>query len=964
MLPAARCRRQRHVLPSPRSGFGTQFMIDAVSLPTRRFLALLVEERLALQVTAELEQYTADLAVEGFLVRCHPVAADTPPEQIRGLLIEENERWQGCLAGALLVGRVPAARANKNAIARATGMPDEAPPDAYWHAHPCDLYYMNLCGRWTDQDGDGVLDAWTGDRRADIWVSRVRADTVASAYGTDEAQLVRRYFVKNHAYRRGQMRLPCRQALVAWHTIDVLRSQIEEAGWGCNPGLLYGPAVEVFGGLDGGAAAAEGFQRLLADPEGYELGVVNCKTRFDYHNFDEGGYFPWQAVQAAEPKRVLWYHMLTSEPGRHDQENYLAGIYLFSSAPTLALFCGTQHSGVCAAPTLYPDLAAGRTFGDALRNAANYEVVHWAEPFREYVSWSAEPDHRTQWRWGHALPAAVLHGDGTLRLPPWHGYDHLAPRANAVFAGAALAGEPPAHERVAAWDVWELPLRACLSYDNPFHDVTVTAVFTAHGGERRVSTYGFHDGGDVWRVRFAPDREGAWNYRITSDPPDPGLVAHGELHCGPPAGHGFVEQHAQNPYAFQHSDGTPFFHLGDTCYSLTALARATQRLPYLHRRRQQGFSHVRFQIGGGRFGNSPMAWPFGGSTQQPALDRYNPAYFQRVDGLLADMRDAGLGAEVILLDYYQPPQTSAGWISELEEAYLRYILARYAAYSTIIYWTIANEYEVYPDGAYRLDEGSDPAWAVERARLVRSLDPYRSTTAATVHPFSDARVYELLFASSQEISPLLVQEHGEETEAAEHLWDGSGAGLETKLLSLRKHGKPVVDGEFGYETNGYSTHGCNVTTDLQRRQAWRVFLSGCWAATGFRSTVWNHPSITWDLDNCGGLGQWQMSHLARFFREHVRYWELDPAPELVSAPNLCAAVASVPNVVYLPEGGLVTVDLSAARQSLTGFWYNPRTGEFSQPFGLPPGGACALSAPDREDWVLLLALDYPASARI
>jgi hypothetical protein len=37
-------------------------------------------------------------------------------------------------------------------------MPEEAAPDAYWWAHPCDPYYMDLHGRWADEDGDGVLD--------------------------------------------------------------------------------------------------------------------------------------------------------------------------------------------------------------------------------------------------------------------------------------------------------------------------------------------------------------------------------------------------------------------------------------------------------------------------------------------------------------------------------------------------------------------------------------------------------------------------------------------------------------------------------------------------------------------------------------------------------------------------------------------------------------------------------------
>jgi hypothetical protein len=383
---------------------------------------VLVEARLAEEIGPDLQRHAADLDAEGVRVRQHLIAADAAPAAIRALLEREHAAAGGRLVGALLIGRIAAARANKNAIARAAGMVQEQPPDAYWHAHPCDLYYMNLRGTWEDRDGDGVFDAWEGCRRSDLWVSRLRADTVAAALGASEADLLRRYLARNHAYRRGLLRLPRRRALVTWFTIDPLRDQLEHGGWGCMPGLLYGPEVDVRGATGDGAGAAAGYRELMSDAAGYELGVINCVTYYDHHRFGEGGDVRWEWVRDARPKRVLWYHMLTSEPGYHDGEPYLAGMYLFSDAPTVALFCGAQHSGVAAAPTLYPDLAAGCTFGEAYRRAATFEAEHWAEWHRQHTRGSREPDESDSWQWGHGLPAAVLHGDGTLRLPPWQGY--------------------------------------------------------------------------------------------------------------------------------------------------------------------------------------------------------------------------------------------------------------------------------------------------------------------------------------------------------------------------------------------------------------------------------------------------------------------------------------------------------------------------------------------------------------
>ena len=60
-------------------------------------------------------------------------------------------------------------------------------------------------------------------------------------------------------------------------------------------------------------------------------------------------------------------------------------------------------------------------------------------------------------------------------------------------------------------------------------------------------------------------------------------------------------------------------------------------------------------------------------------------------------------------------------------------------------------------------------------------------------------------------------------------------------------------------------------------------------------------------------------------------------------------------LVYLPEGGKVTVDLSAAEGDLAAEWIHPKTGK-AQPAGAVRGGAKRdLAAPVAGDAVLYLA---------
>jgi hypothetical protein len=60
-------------------------------------------------------------------------------------------------------------------------------------------------------------------------------------------------------------------------------------------------------------------------------------------------------------------------------------------------------------------------------------------------------------------------------------------------------------------------------------------------------------------------------------------------------------------------------------------------------------------------------------------------------------------------------------------------------------------------------------------------------------------------------------------------------------------------------------------------------------------------------------------------------------------------------VVYLPHGGKVTVDLSAAKSELTARWFNPRDGAFGEHFSVAPNTKSEFQSPNLHDWVLYLS---------
>jgi hypothetical protein len=400
---------------------------------------VIVDERLAAPLQEELARFESDLVREGYTVEIEslPAASSMPPD-IKAAI---RARWQRTpsLSGVILVGGFAAPLFNKPA----------RQGDPYWHDHLADFYYMDVDGVWRDTDGDGVLDrhaafdgnavlralSWVSERalpildrrKAEFWVSRIRADTLGQL--GDEMSLYRGYFSRNHAYRSGEgPPLPPRAFLVAGSRQSI-------SGWGARPQKLF-EEVEI------SECTADGSTKVrqhLADPTGWTLGIIGSFSGPQVHKFhvaEQGGYddtwfssregraliaeysllehAPWDLTSrevARLAPRVAFYHVLSSETGRHDVEGYLGGAYLFFGEG-LVVIAGTQHSGAIGVPVFYEYLTEGGSLGDAWRRAIDWSLDNAGDSL--VLKWC---DSEEPWDPSADPYKAVLLGDGTLRLP-------------------------------------------------------------------------------------------------------------------------------------------------------------------------------------------------------------------------------------------------------------------------------------------------------------------------------------------------------------------------------------------------------------------------------------------------------------------------------------------------------------------------------------------------------------------
>ncbi len=103
----------------------------------------------------------------------------------------------------------------------------------------------------------------------------------------------------------------------------------------------------------------------------------------------------------------------------------------------------------------------------------------------------------------------------------------------------------------------------------------------------------------------------------------------------------------------------------------------------------------------------------------------------------------------------------------------------------------------------------------------------------------------------------------------------------------------------------------------------------------------------------------QLGYLADFTKQ-VRFWEMQPRDATVRAGEAFVFGSAGEIAAYLPNGGNVTLDLSASRGPLTARWFDPRRGEWGKAVESQTAQQCEFSAPSKEDWVLHLRKGGPS----
>ena len=384
----------------------------------------------------------------------------------------------------------------------------------------------------------------------------------------------------------------------------------------------------------------------------------------------------------------------------------------------------------------------------------------------------------------------------------------LAPSVAAFAAVPAMVAEAE-HESVAVWELFEVTLRGP-KVGNPFVDVTLGVVFSQ--GHREVAVDGFYDGDGVYKVRFMPDTQGAWNYRTTSNAKDLDGQVGGFTGIAAKAGaHGPMR--VANTHHFAYADGTRFFPFGTTCYAWVHQSEGLQQ-ETLTTLKGSPFNKIRMCVFPKHYEynhNEPPFYPFPRDAGKNEFTRFNPEFFAHMEKRIGDLRELGIEADLILFHPYDR-WGYATMTAEEDDRYLRYVLARFSAYPNI-WWSMANEYDLMKakttndfDRLFHIVEQHDPYGHLRSIHY--SVKAYDYARPWVTHGCLQTAKFD---------------------EAASYLADWR---------------KPVLFDEVQYEGNLNRRWG-NISGEEMARRFWLGMVNGCYVTHG--ETLLN-PEAAMDED--------------------------------------------------------------------------------------------------------------------
>lgn len=428
-------------------------------------------------------------------------------------------------------------------------------------------------------------------------------------------------------------------------------------------------------------------------------------------------------------------------------------------------------------------------------------------------------------------------------------------KAFADDTGEDFVKYPEMNIETETWLSNEITLESEKNYSDAFNDVDVEMILVGNGVKYIIP--GFWAGGSTWKIRFVCPSEGEWLFKtVCTDDSNASLNGRtGRAVCKKYDGeydiyrHGFVTTSTNKKY-MTYDDGTPFFYLGDTHWSLGD--ETAEMVDIIAKKRaSQGFTVMQSEPIGAKF------------NVEDGITQADMAGFEDYDIKFKTIASYGLchaNAQFFFPYYidwlinnfggYEADGSLTPGVKKYLEKASRYWVARYGSYPVM--WTLGQEV----DNDFYWREDNHHEWSCKNnpyrlmAEYIDKYDAYSHPLTAHQENSGSTAAYGNGSGLDEKLTSFCASEPSAFRSVAAHSWyavqwsptlTGNSDCRIEKDYWFNSQGKPAINYEGRY---------CYLWTKNfgSRMQGWAAYLSGMFGYGWGAHDTWSYLN-TYDEEN-------------------------------------------------------------------------------------------------------------------
>ena len=516
------------------------------------------------------------------------------------------------------------------------------------------------------------------------------------------------------------------------------------------------------------------------------------------------------------------------------------------------------------------------------------------------------------------------------------------------------------------WSTFEIDLASEKSYSDAYTLIDSWAVFKNEKGDSLVRPT-FWDGGNNWKIRFAPpDSSVVWNWKTFASVDDKGLAGQtGSFRTVSYSGGNELLKHgllkiSPGKRNVVHDDGKPFLVVGDTPWSIPYRATVSQVKEYAKNRRQKGFNTtLLISMQPDIFAEGPEArnrvLGFDRAFEDSKdghMNKLKPDYFQTLDTLV------GILIDHELLPVFAPLAHGYGWKDKTAlgsqadsgeyARYCRYLVARYG--STPALWLISVDNNGLSPGVKPAGETIEK-WDCYRQPVGLHYNQWDNFLAKWAKPGDPCCFH---YNRTYQDEPWLDFQWAQTGHDGKHIYHKVEGMYDNQPVKANMNGEPTYEGMGG---------GRHALGWWQGEDAWSQLMHGGtmgviygavslwqWKITKDEQEweEWTDAPYSWRdaLDFEGGK---YVGFISRAF-EGFDFADMEKRPDLTDGNKFLLAKEGIFYISYLENGGEIRI--KNVPEGLSCRWLNPVNGEFGNEEKAKQDGVFV--APGDKPWVLII----------